>query len=86
MKLLKLICTAKVQEEADNTSQAQNHNLQAHSGVPLVRLPLCEAWLVIKAWLSIGHALKQESGFKSSTPASFRECCAAWQWDTAWAL
>lgn len=75
MKLLKIICAAKVQEEADNTSQAQNHNLQAHSGVPLVRLPLRGAWLVIKAWLrdptaagarGMGHPLKQESGFKSS--------------------
>lgn len=51
MKLLKIICAAKVQGEADNSSQAQNHNLQAHSGVTLVRLPLCGAWLVIKAWL-----------------------------------
>lgn len=47
-KLLKIICAAKVQEEADNISQAQNHNLQAHTGVPLVRLPLRGAWPAIK--------------------------------------
>lgn len=51
MKLLKIICAAKVQEEADNTSQAQNHNLQPHTGVTLVRLALCGAWLAIKEWL-----------------------------------
>lgn len=97
MKLLKIICAAKVQEEADNTSQAQNHNLQAHSGVTLVRLPLRGAWLAIKEWLRerrewdgiaaawgssetalwIQTLIKQESGFKPSTPASFRERCSA---------
>lgn len=51
MKLLKIICAAEVQEEADNTSQAQNRNLQAHTGVTLVRLPLRGAWLAIKEWL-----------------------------------
>lgn len=84
MKLLKIICAAKVQEEADNTSQAQNHNLQAHSGVTLVRLPLCGAWLAIKEWLRElagvgwdrwrcarhGAALKQDSGFRPSSNRS----------------
>lgn len=51
MKLLKIICAAKVQEEVDNTSQAENHNLRAHTGVTLVRLPLRGAWLAIKEWL-----------------------------------
>lgn len=51
MKLLKIICAAEVQEEADNTSQAQNRDLRAHTGVTLVRLPLRGAWLAIKEWL-----------------------------------
>lgn len=53
MKLPKIICAAKVQEEADNASRAQNHNLQPHTGVTWVRLrlPLRGAWLAIKEWL-----------------------------------
>ena len=33
MKLLKIICAAKMLGKADKTIQAQNHNLQPHTGV-----------------------------------------------------
>lgn len=99
MKLLKIICAAKMLGKACKTIQAQNHNLQPHTGVTSVRLPLRSAWLAIKEWLretagvewlevckASGHALKQESEFKYLTLASFSKCCAAWLSDTAWVL
>jgi len=73
VQLLKITCAAKMLGKADKTIQAQNHNLQPHTGVPLVRLPLCWAWLAIKGdgWSGIacgvqGIVPRMETGVLSS--------------------